>query len=140
MKKIIPLMIVCFLLVMHNGAFAIDWHKVDSVTVMWLAPALDEDGGPLPAGATFSYDVFTKDVSGANIVFVGNVNVEQAVVLINKGEKKLIGAAAYYTDPDGIIVGPSLTAWSDVAADCLNGATFGAHNLKAPGKPNDLRK
>ena len=128
------------MLALAPAGFCVEWHKVDAVTFSWEAPTTDTDGAPLPAGGTFKYDIFTKDVNGSNVVMMGTVAAETATIVINAGDKKFVGAAAYWTDPDGITTGPSATAWSDVPTDCANQVTFGLHNLKAPGKPRELKR
>lgn len=140
-KKLFLLAALIFSFISISQTQAIEWHKADQISFAWDAPANYADATPIPDGdCNFTYDIYSKDVNGSNIVMLKTVDTEQATIVLEPGDKKYLGVAAYCTDPDGIKTGPSETAWSDVTNDCLNQTSFGVHNLKAPGKPGNLKK
>lgn len=133
-------LIVILILFVTGTVFAENWHKADSKQVGWDAPTILHDGTPLPAGIQgWIFTLYSKDVSGANVVVELQTGAAPVTVTIIEGGKKYIGASAAYVDVDGITSDDSEIAWSDNPVDCENGVTFGIHNLKRPDKPQNMR-
>ncbi|NIT57294.1 MAG: hypothetical protein GWN00_13985, partial [Aliifodinibius sp.] len=101
MKKLLAILLICLI---PTFAGAVDWHKADSIVFAWDAPTTYEDGTAIPDGLVISYDVYTKNVDGSNITMMLTTNDLQSTVVLLKGDKKFVGVAAHYVDPDGIAV------------------------------------
>ena len=134
------LFIIVLVLLFSSYADATDWHKADQKTIAWDQPVALYDGAALPIGIQgWNYTVYTKNPGNGEITAVGTINAEQTTITVSEGQKVYIGVSAAYIDIDGIESDYSEIAWSDNPIDCLNGVTFGVHNLKRPDKSKNMR-
>jgi hypothetical protein len=142
MKKIILALTLCLLLVIPVIVGATDWYKANTVTVGWDPSTTWVDDTPIIflEGEYLQYTVYTKSPGDTTATAVGATVDLKHVITINPGDKKYIGIAVSFVSIDGLISDESIIAWSDDPIMCLNGNTFGVHNLKRPKNSDNLNK
>jgi len=138
-KLFFPLFAVAFAaLLFASPGLAQIWYPANQKTVAWDAPTLDAGGTPLPAGITLAYKTYYKTSVGGAPVFLAEVTTTQAVFTFSTQGSYFVGVSAIQKDGAVVIV-ESVIAWSDNAASCQGGATFGIRSYAVPGSPKNLR-
>ena len=141
MKNIL-LVAVSLLLLFSAGSVLADttWHTANQKLVGWDA-SLGSEVTPQIPQAQISYRVFLAnaltDPNKANPAKIGETAETQFLITLNTPGKFVVGVSAINT-VDGEVVGESPIAWSDVAADVLNGEVWGLQYFPAPKKVGGL--
>ena len=143
MKKWIVLFALLIMLVFATSAMAADsWKTANQITIAWDAVTTLGDGSALPAGNVIKYDVYFRldghTDAGTKATPVP-ISVTSSIVTFSTEGKYRLGVATLRYDSLGALLATSETAWSDVAASCQGGATFGVVFYLAPAKAGGLR-
>lgn len=144
MKKLIIIIIGILCLTFGPVGFAIstDWFKADTVVVGWDPSTTWADDTPIEflENEYLQYTVYTKSPGATTATAVGATTELTHAIVINPGDKKYVGISTSFVSIDGLISDESDIAWSDNPIACLNGNTFGIHNLKRPKSSDNLHK
>jgi hypothetical protein len=106
------------------------WYPSDSINVGWDAVSV--------SSGVVSYKVYTMPHPSGTATNVATVTGTTASVTFATEGKYYIGVSTVRTVDEEAL--ESIISWSNVAADCLNGVTFGAKYYTPPGKPTGLVK
>jgi hypothetical protein len=134
MKKLVFFLFLFILstVVVHAQAADI-WYKGSTITIAWDAVTGYEDGTPIVAGETVTYNIFVKnDKTGTETRIGTSSSTTSPVAVPAKGWWRFGVQAVNGTDLSNI-------AYSSNAVSCLNGQTFGLRYLN-PADPKSLRK
>lgn len=142
MKKVLLAMVLMVGILFSTQAFAQGtWYPVNQATVAWDAVTALDNGSPIPAGSTIQYVVYIKAPGGAESqVGTPTTATTMLVTFANEGQY-IIGVKAQRmagTPPS--VVGESIIAWSDVAANVPASGTWGVVYYIKPGTVKNLRK
>ena len=136
--KCLTLLTVYFSLLIASvsTSYAVTWHSANQATVAWNAVTTADDGTPIDP-AQIRYRCYTKTPQGVQAE-LGQVTAPSYTVTLSDGQKIYFGAKTERV-VNGVVESESTISWSDDAAVCLNGVTFGIKFFKGPGAPRDLR-
>lgn len=128
--------LVSFLLV--SAAVAQVWYPANQKTVAWDVVTTDDSGLPLPPGAIVGYKAYYKTTLVTTPVFLIELAVNQVTVTFPAEGSYFFGVSAIRKEGD-VLVSESPISWSDLAANCQNGETFGIRFYKNASGPRNLR-
>jgi hypothetical protein len=145
MKKF--LIVLAFLLVVFeagsSAAAVTTWVSGSSLTVGWNAITTFTDGTTIPSGDVIKYDVYYKP-DGATAppyvkVTTSPIAALSYIVAPTAEGKFNIGVVAIRFNSAGTQLSSSDLSWSDIAANCQGGQTFGLNFYKVPTNVIGLR-
>ena len=139
MKK---LLIIIALLLVASVASAQTWHNANQATLAWNAVTQLSDNTTIPAGNVVKYQVWRRlspALPTAGEMVAGEITSLQQVVTFTVEGGYFLGVQALRF-VDNVKVSSSTIAWSDVAANCQGGVTFGIQYWLAPTFPVGLRR
>lgn len=140
MKRLLVIFVTVFVMSMTlSAAEAQVWYPTAQGTFGWDAVTTLGDGSPIPAGSTVAYQPYVRMSSVSTPTKVGDpVTATQRTITFSEGAW-LVGVAALRYD-SGAVVSESEISWSDNAAVCQGGVTFGFRNWLPPAAPIGLRR
>lgn len=148
MKKFLFWVVLAIFAVMVGAWFAepaqaIDiWKTANQITVAWDPVTKLTSGANLPTGNVVKYDVYTK-VDGTTTpitkVTATQLTVATYTITFTIEGRFDVGVQAFRYDAANVLLSQSTISWSDVAANCLNGQTFGGIYYESPVGPGGLR-
>lgn len=121
------------------------WYPVEKgqwKTMAWDAVTALADGDPIPdpADATLTYNVYVKNkVTNAIIPIASGVTGTSLEMILPKRGDYFGGAEANLLYTGATTAMKSPISWSDTAASCQGGVTFGFRFQTKPGGPQKLR-
>jgi len=137
--------VLAMILCLQGIACSQEWHTGNETTIGWDAVTTLQNGDPIPAGSTVTYDVHLAnaitDPDKENPVKITTVPIptlEYTITLGTEG-KFFVGLSANRV-VDGDIVGVSEIKWSDDPSACEGGNTFGLMYFVPPAGPCGMRK
>jgi len=138
------IMVVTFCMVFGAmAAVAQIWHPANSRIVAWDASEPPKDDSGTAYSGQMKYQIYIrKSAAGSEISKAGaEVTATQGTVTLPSAGRWFVGVDSvfYYTDFPDQPARSERIAWSDVAADCFEGKTFGIIYLPAPSAPAGLR-
>jgi len=111
-------------------AWSQTWYPANQKTVAW-------DAVTVPSG-TVTYKVYSKPETSETPTLMTTVTTTQATVTFTVEGRYYLGVSAVRT-VSGVEVESSTISWSNVAAVCKNGQTFGIQYITAPNAPTGFR-
>jgi hypothetical protein len=132
--------LLCFILffALAGISHAQTWYPANQRTVAWDAVATDADGNPFPAGAVVLYQIYYKTPASSTPVYIGETNMTSVAISFPAQGSYFVGISAVQKE-GALIVAESEISWSDNAAVCAGGQTFGIRFYVRPGNPRNLR-
>jgi len=142
MRTVSALILSVFLLA--GAALAIDWFPTNQKTIAWDPVITLEDGSSVPAGDTIKYNVYVKDRSSSDVVFLGEVSETYALVTVSHEGFFYVGieTVRYLADQSDPELGKLLSAniaWSNDPIYCQDGKIFGLRYHVPPGQVKNER-
>lgn len=107
------------------------FYPTNQLTVAW-------DEVTVPSG-TVSYKVYIKPEAGGTEALATTVTATQATVTFTQEGRYFLGVSSVRT-VNAIPIESSTISWSNVAAVCQNGVTFGAQYYVPPAAPANFRR
>lgn len=131
------LILVAFMMVLFTSTVqAQQWQIANQVTVSWDPVTTNVDGQPITG--TVSYKTYSKPETGTVETLLGTVTATQATITFQAEGRYFLGVKSV-RNVDGIEIESSRIAWSNIAADCANGVTFGVQYYKAPANVINIK-
>lgn len=130
---IMALILVATLVILNTCAMdakAQTWKTANQATVGW-------DAVTVPSG-TVSYKVYVKPETGGTETLATTVTATQATVTFSQEGRYYLGVASVRT-VNAVPVESSTISWSNVAAVCQGGVTFGIQYITPPAAPVNFR-
>ena len=119
-----------------TGLFAQQWTTANQITVSWDPVTTNVDGQPITG--TVSYKTYFKPELGTIETFHGTVTATQATITFQAEGRFFLGVRSV-RNIDGVEIDSSRIAWSNNAADCSSGVTFGVQYYKAPANVINIK-
>lgn len=111
-------------------AWSQTWKTTNQATVAW-------DAVTVPSG-TVSYKVYVKPETGGTETLATTVSTTTATITFSQEGRYYVGVSSVRT-VNSVPVESSTISWSNVAAVCQGGVTFGIQYIIPPSAPINLR-
>lgn len=135
-KWLMFMLMVVFMFTVSPLAFAQQWTTANQVTVSWDPVTTNVDGQPITG--TVSYKTYSKPELGTVETIQGTVTATNATITFQAEGRYFLGVKSV-RNVDGVEIESSRIAWSNVAADCQNGVTFGVQFYKGPADVKNIK-
>jgi hypothetical protein len=136
MRKWFTITLMIMLMFLAVPAQAQQWTTANQVTVSWDPVTTNIDGQPITG--TVTYKTYSRPELGTFESLIGTVSETRSIITFTAEGRYFLGVKSV-RNVDGVEIESSRIAWSNNAADCQNGVTFGIQFFKAPANVTNIK-